>query len=323
MGCSASRVAPIGDLEPPGHWRKLDKQQSAKGFGVVPLEDSDDVWAQLEHFLKVDDPKNLGFGRDVKQGVGKYVKLRLACAWRIQNSALWARYAAGKDKIRRDLSSVSKAGKAFGRKPLGLPTRLHEQARGLPGPALDAEVRETMLMHGTKPENLLDILANGPNERYSSGKSLFGNGCYFGEDADKVDQYVTVDPTFTRLRGSESKGILHARLYGTSRQQKHPGNVYYLLICRVALGHFVRTLEKAPSCKSLDHGGPVFAASNNARELADVPGVKPPVHYHALIGEKGAGHARHREVVIFHGEFFYPEYLLAVQRISPKGEALG
>ena len=33
---------------------------------------------------------------------------------------------------------------------------------------------------------------------------------------------------------------------------------------------------------------------------------KPPVHYHALIGEKGPGHARHREFVIFHGEFFYP-----------------
>ena len=317
--CGVARVAAVVSTDPPSHWQKLDRQQSNKGFGVVPLQDND-VLAQLEKFLNVDDPKNLGFGRDVKQDVGKYVKLKLAYAWRIQNPALWARYEAGKDKIRRDLSSIAKAGKALSRKPPGLPTRLHEHARAMPGPALDAEVRETMLMHGTKPEHLLDILCNGPNERYSSGKSLFGNGVYFGEDADKVDQYVTVDPAFIRLRGGE--GILHARLYGTSRQQKHPGNVYYLLICRVALGHYVRAQEKAPACKSLDHGGPVYAAGDNTRELADVPGVKPPVHYHALIGEKGPGHARHREVILFHGEFFYPEYLLAVQRISPKGVAL-
>ena len=46
----------------------------------------------------------------------------------------------------------------------------------------------------------------------------------FGEDADKVDQYVTVDPKFARLRGGE--GIPHAPT--AMKQQKHPGNVYYL-----------------------------------------------------------------------------------------------
>ena len=68
-------------------------------------------------------------------------------------------------------------------------------------------------------------------------------------------------------------------------------------------------------------GAPCFER-DNPRELACVPMVSPPIHYHALIGEKGPGHLRHREIVLFHGEYLYPEYLLGVQRVSPKGKAL-
>ena len=75
-------------------------------------------------------------------------------------------------------------------------------------------------------------------------------------------------------------------MYTGTREQSHPGNVYYVLVCRVALGHYVRTRDKAPGCKSIDGGGggPVFAV-DNARELANVPGVTPPVHYHALLAD--------------------------------------
>ena len=178
-------------------------------------------------------------------------------------------------------------------------------------------------MHGSKPQFLLDILSNGPNERYSGAiGTLFGNGMYFAEDADKVDQYVSCDKAFVRQQGP-TKGALHARLYGGARAQDHP--IYYVLVCRVALGHYVRTRDAAPKCKSIDGAGaksagaePCFAR-DNPRELAAVPSVNPPTHYHALLGEKGPGHLRHREVVLFHGEYLYPEYLLGVQRLSPKG----
>ena len=70
-------------------------------------------------------------------------------------------------------------------------------------------------------------------------------------------------------------------------------------------------------------GGHVFAKNGgNTRELANVEKVSPPVHYHALLGETGPGHVRHREVVIFHGEYVYPEYLLGVQRIDAKGSVV-
>ena len=117
------------------------------------------------------------------------------------------------------------------------------------------------------------------------------------------------------------------KLYGGTREQSHPGNVYYVLVCRVALGHYVRTRDAAPRVESVDGAGGGAAAApcferENTRELARVPNVNPPIHYHALLGEKGPGHLRHREVVLFHGEYLYPEYLLGVHRVSQKGKTL-
>ncbi len=39
-------------------------------------------------------------------------------------------------------------------------------------------------------------------------------------------------------------------------------------------------------------------------------GVTPPTPHHALVVEPGGGR-RHREVVVFHGDLVYPEYLVA------------
>lgn len=81
--------------------------------------------------------------------------------------------------------------------------------------------------------------------------------------------------------------------------------------------------EGAPYAKSLDGSGSVFASSTNTRELATVGGVTPPIHYHALLAETGQRIARFREFILFHGEFVYPEYLLAYQRAGEGGEAVG
>ena len=209
MGGCSSKVAPMSGFgddpkalygEQPSHWSgRPAKEYQAKGFHAVRLTASDDVWPKLERFLEVDDAANLGYGRDMQQkSKQKYDKLALAAAWRVQNPALWSRYIAGKAKIRRDVHSMQKLGKGLPKRGgPGLPLRLHDRAKALPGAAaLDDEVKETMLMHGTKPQFLLDILANGPNERYSGATgTLFGNGMYFSEDADKVDQCVTAPRT--------------------------------------------------------------------------------------------------------------------------------
>jgi hypothetical protein len=78
----------------------------------------------------------------------------------------------------------------------------------------------------------------------------------------------------------------------------------------VNLGCFVSTQDGT----NATGGGQVFATPEK-RELATVPGVSPPVHYHALVVETGGRIARFREFISFRSEYTYPEYLIAYQRI--------
>ena len=180
-------------------------------------------------------------------------------------------------------------------------------ASGLPG-QLRADVNEVMLMHGTNPGVLLSVLSTGPNERFSgtNAGTAYGDGTYLAEDAGKNDQYVTVDERY------DTASELHKRLYGHGAH--HPGKVYYLLVCRVALGHHVRTQATGRGATSMDDGQRVFPVS--FRELATVPNVTPTVHYHTLLVDVLNIGARYREVVVFHSELIYPEYVLAYQRFE-------
>ena len=49
------------------------------------------------------------------------------------------------------------------------------------------------------------------------------------------------------------------------------------------------------------------------RELVTLPGF-PRVRYNSLLAEKGGAVARFREFVVFHGEYVYPEYVVAYKR---------
>ena len=62
----------------------------------------------------------------------------------------------------------------------------------------------------------------------------------------------------------------------------------------------------------MDGGGSVFASGQ--RELAAVPGVPVGVLYHSLLAETGVTIQRYREFIVFHGEYLYPEYVIAFQR---------
>ena len=204
-----------------------------------------------------------------------------------------------------------KFGRKTGKTP-GLPPKTQQAASGLPASLL-SEVNETMLLHGTSPDHLLSILSNGVNERFSgcSTGAVFGQGIYFAEDAGKNDQYAALDSHYDP--SSTTRAQLHKRLYVDT---SHPGNVFYLLACRVSLGHHVRTQESGERALSMDDDGygPRRVFPQSFRELAAVPGVSPNVFHHALLVEKGGAVVRYREFVVFHGNRIYPEYLLAYQR---------
>ena len=68
-----------------------------------------------------------------------------------------------------------------------------------------------------------------------------------------------------------------------------------MLVCRVALGHHVRTHANGRGATSVDEPAQrIFPVS--FRELAAVPGITPPVHYHALLADVLGVGARYREV---------------------------
>ena len=193
------------------------------------------------------DGSQLGVGRDVRQHA-RYDNLRLACAWRLEHPAMWEKYFGGTQQVVRDVQLLRRQGV---RPPRSAPVRTEAAARGLPG-SLNAEANEAMLLHGTKPEVLLNIISTGMNERFSGG--LFGHGTYLAEDVGKNDQYVTCDDRFDSDE-STPLGALHKRLYH-HRSAQHPGRVFYVLVCRVcaarphprSTSHRRGGFDPAPSC---------------------------------------------------------------------------
>jgi hypothetical protein len=89
--------------------------------------------------------------------------------------------------------------------------------------------------------------------------------------------------------------------------------VFYCLLCRVALGLPVRTQDSKQNMDNTSR--PVWAVEN--RELAYIEtggAVDPRVRHHSLLAEMGIKIHRFREIIVTHGEYIYPEYLLAYKR---------
>ena len=325
----------------PGEW----KHTSDQGFSLQPIHRGQGVWAALAACLKTRRADWLGEGRDVPPGHPPYNRLELARAWRIENPKLWRKFCERKREVADEVGRARHAGgtaRRYANRSVAQfeqppDSQLHSAASRLPG-TLRSDVNETRLLHGTKPAALLSVLSGGPNERYSGG--IFGSGtCAHGlaqprarpqplfhavslsapadlaADAGKNDQY-TYDKNGRNDQAYNDHPELHSRLYSDSH--RHPdrrkdgifGNVYYVLVCRAALGSFAVSRDGRTTVE----GEPLFPFTD--RELRPITGVSPPVHHHALVGETATGHERYREFIVFHGDSLYPEYLLAYHRAA-------
>jgi len=281
------------------------------GFALHPLSTTTDFQTLtiLQAVLTFTDPRQLGKGKDVLLG-GSYNGLALATAWRIEHPKSQRQYESALESVTEDMASLDARGALKGDEHLeGMPTRIVTESEGLAaasGRPLVGSANETHLLHGTSADVLLSVLSKGLNERYSGSNAgtAFGDGVYLAEDVGKTDQYTRVDRRFDR------NNALHQRLYG--KHHEHPGDVYYVLVCRVALGYPARTTECGKSAKHMKTRMPLFPVS--FRELADIPNITPPKTYHSLIAELGGNLGRFREFIIFHGDRCVPEYLVAYHR---------
>eukprot|EP01065_Artemidia_motanka_P015098 TRINITY_DN18983_c0_g1_i1.p1 TRINITY_DN18983_c0_g1~~TRINITY_DN18983_c0_g1_i1.p1 ORF type:complete len:1736 (+),score=493.00 TRINITY_DN18983_c0_g1_i1:57-5210(+) len=281
-------------LRPPANWVT---RPDPGAWQLCRLSSSDPTLDSLRACLEVTSSAWLGLGRD-QRDQGSYWKLELARAWRLEHHGQWRRYA-----VARDVVSVGLRSRALVPPAIRVRSTLDRATSRLPGELAEG-VNERRLLHGTAPNLLLSILANGLNERFSNN-AAFGHGTYLAECAGKADQYSTADPGYGFVPG------LHRRLY--PRQSDHPGDVHYVLLCRAVLGWAVRTTDGTTRMDPPCQGSHVFASSAR-RELMAVPDVDPPLPHHSLVAELGHVALRYREFVVFHSEQVYPEYLIAYRR---------
>ncbi|OLP84261.1 putative serine/threonine-protein kinase pats1 [Symbiodinium microadriaticum] len=233
----------------------------------------------------------------------------LRCAWRIEHQSLWDKYVAERNDVIRHLRQLE-------RSSIETPqwrSKLEEATVGMPD-ELCAPIGERYLLHGTKPEVLLDILHQGFNDKLASLRGMFGAGAYFAEDPEKIDQYTREDP------GHEAPGLerLHSRLYRAGGHQ-HPGDhIFYCFVVRVTCGACFLSHGFKDKLRDHDSDFQVFV-NEDRRELSAVPGSDPRIPYHTLVVQTGkeAKHRieRFREVISFSANRAYPEYLLAYQRV--------
>lgn len=265
-----------------------------------------------------------------------YDRLELVEAWRVENSTLWGAYAAQRMQTQatfrcltdnrlkaRVLTPHIRKGLAVASAPL--------RAEG----GCDSACNEFLLFHGLgDPSKALNIFGAGFNEHFSgvNAGTMFGDGIYLAEDMGKSDQYCAP---------AARSGVL-GRAFGSTAQQRKldallwegrkppvaADELRYVFVCRAVLGVFLQV--GADRQRQLRSAEPVFAAGT--RELALIPDLPTPTHYHSEVAEvapgrlpakdthteRGGSSLRFREFIVFKPTLLYPEYLVAYRRTKSK-----
>ena len=137
-------------------------------------------------------------------------------------------------------------------------------------------------------------------------------GNYLAEDAAKCDQYVSGDAALgahpelhasTPGGGSTTRSCA-ARPWGPTLAPRPSSGTAR----RASTGPRASGTGSARSFPPDGHGG------LNTKELAPIPAISPPAPHHGLVVEN-RDPIRFREFLVFHGEYAYPEYLLAYKRV--------
>jgi len=292
----------------------LQARCMAEGYTFGNVHADQKLMGILSQMLHVEDPRGL-CGAD--RSHARHTQLKLINAWVVHNPALRALYMTRIAKVKQDIKRLGQrpsitpgdySGTHSG--PLqGKRCALADAYSQLPG-TLDAGVNEVRLLHGTSPDIVLNIAAEGMNERLagSNAGALYGQGTYLADVADKIDQYAVNDG------GNHPE--LHQRIYGMGpRPDFKQGEICYAFVCRAMLGYFVRTQEGKTSMDP-PHSK-LFPTTKRELGFIEHPNNTPrTAMYHSLVAEVGGLTKRHREHVLFHaGSSCYPEYLVAYQRV--------
>ena len=200
----------------------------------------------------------------------------------------------------------------------GLPLSNEKASLLLQGEDLHPHLNEALLLHGTKRDNLAGILAEGfrldPVTVGGSSGTAFGDGIYLCDKPGKADQYTRPDAAY------DDALPLHRQLYGGP--EEHPGDVFYVLVCRVTLGYPALTREskevaktEEPTISKKPSGEAIFRNSTynqlptvkTQRSKSELrrQDSKLPIRYHSLFALRGKALRRYREVENLTGHYIF------------------
>mmetsp|Transcript_2179 Transcript_2179/g.7109 ORF Transcript_2179/g.7109 Transcript_2179/m.7109 type:complete len:466 (+) Transcript_2179:1221-2618(+) len=312
------RASNYVDVHLPADWK--GRFAGRTGYAAFPC--GQPTARLFERFLRLaDGDRRLGSGRDERPGPA-YSSVRFVSAWRIENPELWRIYHASRLNLFDSMMRMVE-NKFVDERTLRTQLTAIFQEHAWE-PPLETLINELVLCHGTSPQFLDDILTNGLNPKYTR-VAAYGHGVYFADDPIKANQYA--HPTDEGLRQPPSElAALHEKLYrrrpGSTHEHtvEHPGDLRYIIVCRVLMGHYVRTNGRPTSSAAhdlMDVESPTSSIwDQNAvpnTELAKIPGTN--INYHSLFVDRASGDGScFNEFVQFHGNRIYPAFVVAYQR---------
>ena len=293
-----------------------------------PVDTHSPSFAALQQFLETDPQMAWATqGADIQHRWPNIPvaqrRMKLAKAWKLFDASQTASYHGGMMKVQRDCVDLPVAASSKWTSKDVSPA-MHK-AR------LDPKINETILLTGVPKAVVRKILRNGLDERFagSNAGSMFGEGNYFAGDAGKCDQCkqstsnphhnllfremserLRMDADVTPNPGWKVDDDLHNMLYPDAADFLRGGEVFYIFVCKVCLGHCMHTDTKEG--KRTGTGDYVFATKRR-RVLVTVPG-SDTVQFHSLLAD--TPYFRYREFVNFNSQYTHLEYLVAYQRVG-------
>ncbi|PVD35159.1 hypothetical protein C0Q70_06440 [Pomacea canaliculata] len=171
----------------------------------------DDVMSAVEQLVKTTwQQQHVGHGKD---GVGlSHTGVQVVKVERLENPGLWNQYNHRREMI------YHSHGYTYFRPIVKLPgssgpvqtTESVPRESPLRRQIYPFEANEHYLFHGTKQENIKNIMNTGLDSRLTSDKAMLGQGIYFAESPTKADQYT--DNKHQRTSGEKTMVLVRVVL---------------------------------------------------------------------------------------------------------------
>jgi hypothetical protein len=205
-------------------------------FEVVQVVDPQ-VLSLLE--VMIVQGNGIGMGGRDQQGPAGYTKLKVECAWQIENRSLWGKFFTHRTEIKDLMRRMTPEQRSQLPKP-NLRASLAEAGRELAqrGEAYEPIANEAHLLHGLgDPSKVPTIASGGFNEHFSGSNAgtMFGSGIYLAEDVGKCDQYCK--PASSQLMWSGPSCL--AGLLGCADELRGK-ELRFIFVCRTLLGCMVQ-----------------------------------------------------------------------------------